>query len=206
MSAYVPLWVKSNFSFLEGASHPEELVETAAELGIERIALTDRDGVPGVVEAHVKARELGIRLIIGSEVTVEPPGGVVGSSGGAPSTIVLLAMDRGGYANLCRLVTAGRRRSAKGECSVRWPEVLEHAPGLIALWGGDSSLPVLAPDGDPGVDRLAGSRRETFGDRLHALVARHRRAEGPHVLPKVHGQVGQAEGLVVGDGAAGHLA
>src|SRR4029079_5999267 len=61
--SYVPLWCKSNFSFLEGASHPQELVETAAELGISALALTDRDGVYGMVEAHVEARQRGVKLI-----------------------------------------------------------------------------------------------------------------------------------------------
>ena len=103
MSSYVPLWCKSNFSFLEGASHPDELVEEAYRLGLPAIALTDRDGVYGVVRAHVKARELGIKIIIGSQVTIDDG-----------STIVLLSRDRGGYANLCRLLTKGRLRSEKG--------------------------------------------------------------------------------------------
>ena len=63
MSAYVPLWVKSNFSFLEGASHPDELVEAAVERGLTAMALTDRDGVQGIVRAHVKARELGLNNV-----------------------------------------------------------------------------------------------------------------------------------------------
>src|SRR5881396_1077158 len=102
MSSYVPLWCKSNYSFLEGASHPDELVEEACRLGLPAIALTDRDGVYGVVRAHVKAREMGMKLIIGSQVTVADG-----------STIVLLAQDRSGYANLCRLITKGRLRSEK---------------------------------------------------------------------------------------------
>ncbi|MGH7929586.1 MAG: PHP domain-containing protein, partial [Candidatus Binatia bacterium] len=77
MSSYVPLWCKSNFSFLEGASHPDELVEEAYRLGIAAVALTDRDGVYGVVRAHVKAREIGLKLIIGSEVTLDDGGSVV---------------------------------------------------------------------------------------------------------------------------------
>ena len=68
---YVPLWCRSNFSFLDGASHPDELVEQAHALGIEALALTDRDGVHGMVRAHVKAKELGVRLIVGAEVTVD---------------------------------------------------------------------------------------------------------------------------------------
>ncbi|MCZ6793137.1 MAG: error-prone DNA polymerase [Planctomycetota bacterium] len=159
---YVPLWCKSNFSFLEGASHPEELVEACERLGVEALALTDRDGVHGVVEAHVRARELGVRLIIGSEVTLEDD-----------STIVLLATNRRGYANLCRLITRGRRRSPKGESVVTWEEVCAHAEDLIALWGGERSLLVGV------VEPLFVARnlRDAFGDRLYALAARHRRAE-----------------------------
>ena len=125
MLAYVPLWCKSNFSFLEGASHPDELVEEVYRLGLPAIAVTDRDGVYGIVRAHVKARELGMKLIIGAQMTVDDE-----------STIVLLAQDRAGYANLCRLITKGRLRSEKGQSVVTWDEVCEHAIGLIALWGG----------------------------------------------------------------------
>jgi error-prone DNA polymerase len=164
MSVYVPLWCKSNFSFLEGASHPEELVEACTHLGLDALALTDRDGVYGVVEAHAKARELGIRLIIGSELTLDDD-----------STLTLLAMDREGYANICRLLTRGRRRSPKGECSVTWQEVCEHAAGVIALWGGDRSL--LVHDVDPVF--VAHDLCAAFGDRLYALAARHRRADEP---------------------------
>ena len=68
MSFYVPLWCKSNFSFLEGASHPDELVDEAYRLGLPAIALTVRDGVYGVVRAHVKAREVGIKVMIGCDL------------------------------------------------------------------------------------------------------------------------------------------
>ena len=69
MAPYVPLYCKSNFSFLEGASHPEELVETCTSLGVETLALTDRDGVYGIVEAHVKARgDLWLRLETGTHI------------------------------------------------------------------------------------------------------------------------------------------
>ena len=162
MSSYVPLWCKSNFSFLEGASHPDELVEEANRLGLPVLALTDRDGVYGVVRAHVKAREAGLHLIIGSQVTVDD---------GSP--IVLLAQDRSGYANLCRLLTAGRLRSEKGESVVTWDEVCRHATGLIALWGGDQSSVVreVAPD------EIAGNLHDAFGDRLYGMIARHWRED-----------------------------
>ena len=193
MDAYVPLWVKSYHSFLEGASSPEELVEEAKTLGLSCLALTDRDGLYGAVRAHVKAREVGIRLIIGAQVTVgeiekpeslirkeadgrepdargqKPP--VAGSR--ADTFLVLLAMDRAGYANLCRLLTRGRLRSPKGESRVDWPEVCWHAEGLIALWGGEGSL--IAGEADPvPVARLL---KEAFGDRLYAAIDRHHRAE-----------------------------
>ena len=174
---YVPLWCRSNFSFLEGASHPDELVEQAHALGIETLALTDRDGVHGMVRAHVKAKELGVRLIVGAEVTVDAAAdaAAVSATGDAAqlSTCVLLASNRTGYANLCRLITAGRRRRPKGESRVTWPEVCERAEGLIALWGGDRSL--LIRDAEPRA--VAGPLREAFGDRLYALAARHRCAE-----------------------------
>jgi error-prone DNA polymerase len=162
MSSYVPLWCKSNFSFLEGASHPDELIEEAHRLGLPGLAVTDRDGVYGIVRAHVKARELGLRLIVGSQVTAE-----------AESTIILLAQDRSGYANLCRLLTAGRLRSEKGESAVTWDEIYQHAVGLIALWGGDHSM--IIAEVEP--REIAGNLRDAFGDRLYGMIARHRRED-----------------------------
>ena len=162
MASYAPLWCKSNFSFLEGASHPDELVEEAARLGIRSMALTDRDGVYGLVRGFLKARELGIQLITGSQVTLEDG-----------SHLVLLAMDRSGYANLCNLISDGRLRSPKGESVVRWREVCERAAGLIALWGGDGSL--LAGASEPVF--VARDLIDAFGDRAYAMVTRHRNAE-----------------------------
>ncbi|MBI2366000.1 MAG: DNA polymerase III subunit alpha, partial [Deltaproteobacteria bacterium] len=153
---------KSNFSFLEGASHPDELVEEAHRLGLPALAVTDRDGVYGIVWAHVRAREVGLKLIIGSQVSVADG-----------STIVLLAQDRGGYANLCRLLTTGRLRSEKGESAVGWDEICAHASGLIALWGGEESLIV----GDAEPNEVAGKLRDSFDDRLYGLLTRHRHEE-----------------------------
>jgi len=163
-ASYAPLWCKSNFSFLEGASHPEELVEAAPRLGLPGLALTDRDGVHGAVRAHVTARALGVRLVLGAQATLDDG-----------SRLLLLAADRGGWANLCRLLTKGRLRSPKGESRVTVAEVAEHAAGLLALLGGEGSL--LAAEEEGPAERAAGALRDAFGDRLHALVARHRRAE-----------------------------
>jgi error-prone DNA polymerase len=170
---YTPVWCKSAFSFLEGASHPEELVDEAHRLGLRAIALTDRDGVYGVVRAHVAARETGCRLIPGAEATLTDG-----------SMIVLLARDRGGYANLGRLLTRGRLRSPKGHCAVTWDEVCAHAHGLLALWGGDRSR--LAGEEDP--HATAGAVREAFGDALYALVPRHRRDTDPRREARVRGR------------------
>ena len=221
---YASLWCKSGYSFLEGASHPEELVEEAHRLGIRALASADRDGVYGMVRAHVKARELGIQLICGAQVTIAAPGStlvaspitvglhgeefhgrgpgwgvdtddlepaipVTGRRGRtkrskprqvslapaevAPSTLVLLAIDRAGWANLTRLLTIGRRRCDKGAAIVTWPEVCARAGGLIALWGGDDSLLAGDPDPDP---RVVSDLITAFGDRLYAMVVRHRRA------------------------------
>jgi error-prone DNA polymerase len=83
--------------------------------------------------------------------------------------ILLLARDRCGYANLCRLLTAGRLRSEKGESIVTWDEICRHASGLLALWGGDQSLVVgeIEPEG------VAGNLYEAFSDRLYCMVTRH---------------------------------
>jgi error-prone DNA polymerase len=152
------LWCKSHFSFLEGASSPDELVERAAQLGLPALALTDRDGVPGIPSAWVAAKGAPLKLITGSQVSVDDG-----------TSIVLLAQDRRGYANLCRLVTAGAMRAPKGQGVVRWDEVAAHAEGLLALWGGRESL--LIADDEP--QGTMTTLRDAFGDRLHALAARH---------------------------------
>ncbi len=174
---YAPLWCKTHFSFLEGASAPAELVETAGALGLPALAVTDRDGVYGIPGAHIAARaqDDGPRLIVGSEVTIDDG-----------STIVLLAAEQAGYANLCRLITHGRLRCAKGLSSVAWPEVAAHANGLLALWGGARSrLAAASHDALATGERalplrqVVGMLREAFADRLYALVARHRSDDEP---------------------------
>jgi error-prone DNA polymerase len=166
LEPYAPLLCKSNFSFLEGASHPEELVERAADLGLPAIALTDRDGVYGVVRAHLKARELGVKLLIGSEVTIDD----------GPS-IVLLAANRTGYAHLCHLLTLGRRRCVKGESRVSWREVCAHAEGVLALWTRKSFSTQSDDRHDGAPQGRLGDLRDAFGDRRYALLTRHQRTD-----------------------------
>ena len=195
---YFPLYCKSNASFLEGASHPEELVEEAHRIGLGGIALTDRNGLYGAVRAHVAAREFAVRLVLGAEVLVRS-----GEDGPRedPGTIVLLARNQAGYRNLCRLLTRGLRRGPgispeigseedasaafpqetdeprpgppqQGSSSVTWREIAAHAEGLHALWGGGVSA-LRSEDAE--VDQPAQLLLEAFGDHLHFLLTRHRR-------------------------------
>ena len=118
---YAELHCKTNFSFLQGASHPDELVQRAAEFGYEALAVTDVNSVAGVVRAHAAAKEMGLKLIVGAEITPV----------GAPS-VVLWATGRAAYGRLARLITRGRRRAEKGECELTLNDIAEHAEGLVA--------------------------------------------------------------------------
>src|SRR5258706_13490340 len=100
---YAELHCLSNFSFLRGASHPEELVERAQALGYAALALTDECSLAGAVRAHLAAKECGLKLIFGTEVTLEDG-----------LKLVLLATERKSYGSICSLITTGRRRGKKG--------------------------------------------------------------------------------------------
>src|SRR3954462_8301421 len=118
---YAELDVTSNFSFLRGASHPDELVYTAAELGYRAIAITDRNTLAGVVRAHVAAKSCGLKLLVGSRLTLTD----------GPELLVW-APDRAAYARLCRLLTLGKQRVAKGEFQLSVEEFIVNSEGLIA--------------------------------------------------------------------------
>jgi error-prone DNA polymerase len=166
-ATYAALWVKSNYSFLEGASHPEELVGKAHELGLGAIAITDRDGVYGLVRAHLEAKKLGLPLVLGAQVTVVPKDecelpadGAIRSE--ARGNVVLLARDRAGYGSLTRLLSTGRLRSPKGESKVTLEELCGAAGGLVALTRTPAFLEPL---------------RDAYGDDAFALLVRHHTAE-----------------------------
>jgi error-prone DNA polymerase len=125
-STYTELHARSAFSFLEGASAPEELAAACKEHGMASMALLDRDGVYGSPRFYNAASKISIRAHIGAEVT-----------SAARWRYPLLVQSRAGYQNLCRLITMMKLRAAKGEGEVAPHEVAEHANGLICLTGGD---------------------------------------------------------------------
>src|SRR6267143_1095184 len=122
--SYIELPARSAFSFLRGASLPEQLAARAAELNYPAMALCDRDGVYGAPRFFAANREKGIRSIIGAELTMEDG-----------SILPVLVESRRGYQNLCRLITRAQLRSEKGQSAVRWAELPEFAEGLVALTG-----------------------------------------------------------------------
>jgi len=129
---YAELHCLSNFTFLRGASHPEELVEQAHELGYRALAITDECSVAGVVRAHVAAKKVGIQLLIGSEFTLDDG-----------LRFLLLATDREAYGNLSDLITQGRRNGTKGSYRLTRNDLMSGVPGCLALW-----LPVKTIDAD----------------------------------------------------------
>src|SRR5687768_12799986 len=132
---YAELHGRSYFSFLDGASSPEELVERAHALGYRALALTDVDGVYGAPRAHAAARRLGMTLILGAEVTValdEERARKLAPEG----RVVVLALDGKGWARLCRVLTTARMRHAKGSACATWEEVAHDGRGLVCLSGG----------------------------------------------------------------------
>mgnify|MGYP000229163440 CR=1 FL=1 len=120
--AYAELHCLSNFSFLRGASHPEELVRRADELGYEALAITDECSVAGVVRAHAAARERAVRLIVGSEFYLEDG-----------LHLVLLAPDRPAYGRLCALIALARSQAAKGHYRLDRQDLQDGIPGCLAL-------------------------------------------------------------------------
>ncbi|MBI1394990.1 MAG: DNA polymerase III subunit alpha [Betaproteobacteria bacterium] len=131
---FAELHCLSNFTFLRGASHADELVRRAARLGYRALAVTDECSVAGIVRAHEAAKEHALHLIVGTELTLAD----------GPK-LVLLATDREGYGNLCALVTLGRRRARKGTYHLTRDDLADGVPGCLVLWL--DAVP-LAPEED----------------------------------------------------------
>src|SRR5438105_6426260 len=177
--SYVELHANSAFSFLRGASFPEQLAQVAAELEMPALALLDRNGVYGSQRFSVAAREQKVRPIIGAELTMKDG-----------SLLPVLVASRLGYANLSSLLTQAHLRSnVKGECAVTWEELPKFAQGLVVLFGSGSagcqpaclgSLPktssALVCQSNHAVRQAAGQSRlaacapQTAEDRMQLLI------------------------------------
>ena len=181
---YVELHCCSAFSFLEGASLPEDIIAEAARLGMPAVALLDRDGMYGAPRFHMAARKAGIRAHVGAEISVAD----LGSQAGIPSwmpnkfsarpvRLPLLTENRTGYRNLCRLITRYKlREKGKGTGAATLAEIEEFAGGLVCLTGGDEGVVAasLARGGFEEARRNIKKLVETFGKRnVYVELQRH---------------------------------
>ncbi|HVM85656.1 MAG TPA: error-prone DNA polymerase [Candidatus Binatia bacterium] len=122
MTGYVELSAFTNFSFLEGAAHAEELVATAAALGHDAIAITDRNSLAGIARAHAAARKHQFRLVVGCRLEF-----------GDGCEVLVYPTDRFAYGRLCELLTLGRRRAPKGECHLDYADLAAGGEGMIVI-------------------------------------------------------------------------
>ena len=173
-SPFVHVDVRSFFSIKEGAFSPEALARRAAELGMPAVALADRDGIYGAARFVDACEREGVRPVLGASVTVREAGTLPLSKVGrrpVDASVVLLARDATGYANLCRLVTDAHMTGERGDPSLTPEQICAHAGGLFALLGPSSPPGALAAAGriDAG-RRAAEPYREAFGDRAFVAV------------------------------------
>jgi error-prone DNA polymerase len=153
---YAELQVTSHFSFLRGASSAEELFSQAALLGIEALAVVDRNSLAGVVRAHEAARTTGVRLIVGCRLDLTDG-----------MSLLVYPTDRDAYSRLCRLLSLGKGRAGKAKCQLEWSDVVAYGAGLIA---------VLLPDlADDTLALRLRHLREAFGDRAYMALTLRRR-------------------------------
>jgi error-prone DNA polymerase len=168
MAGYAELQVTSNFTFLRGGAHPEELVETAAALGHRAIAITDVNTLAGVVRAHVAAKAVGVRAIIGARLDLEDG-----------ASLLCLPTDRSAYGRLARLLTLGKRRAGKAECRLTRADVRDRAEGQILIVIPPASL---LEDGDSHEARGAFTTdlaewASLFPDSVYLAASVHYRGE-----------------------------
>jgi error-prone DNA polymerase len=148
LPAYAELHCVSNFSFLRGASHPEELVERAATLGYSALAITDECSLSGVVRAHVEAKRHKLHLLIGSELQL------TAADGTAHARLVLLATNRASYGHLSEFITRARMRAEKGTYQARIEDLEGEGAGAEHLAGLPGCLALLLPAQNDSLERL----------------------------------------------------
>ena len=185
---YVELHAASTFSFLEGASQPEGLIERAVELEMPAMALLDLNGVYGSARFHTSARRNGIRAHIGAEIAASdfgsrltPPAWLPHQHASAPVRLPLLCESRSGYQNLCQLVTQFKMREAtKAEGAAAWNDLEQYASGLVCLTGGDEGplAAALANGGEKAGREVVEKLMRIFGPRnVYIELQRHSERE-----------------------------
>ena len=155
-SRYTELQVTTHFSFLRGASSCEELFATAAVMGVEALAVVDRNSLAGVVRAHEAAKTTGVRLVVGCRLDLTEG-----------YSVLVYPTDRPAYSRLCRLLSLGKKRAGKARCELSWPDLVAYREGLIA---------VLVPDeADEDCAMRLRRLRDAFGDRAYMALTLRRR-------------------------------
>jgi error-prone DNA polymerase len=171
---YAELQVTTNFSFLRGAAHPDELVVTAAALGHAAIAITDHNSLAGVVRAHHAAKEVGLRLVIGCRLDLRDG-----------TSLLAFPEDRAAYGRLTRLLTLGKRRAPKGECHLDYADVVAH---------GDSQIVVVLPIDATDVAEFAIRVAADFTGRAYLAAHHLYRGDDMRRLARI-AALGEATGL-----------
>ncbi|NPD66648.1 error-prone DNA polymerase [Lichenicola cladoniae] len=182
MPDYVELQATSNYSFLRGASHVEELFLAAKELGLEAIAITDHNTLAGIARAHARAEEVGIPLIVGCRLELRD---------GLP--LLVYPTDRAAYSRLCRLLTLGKGRAGKGGFDITWKDLVSLGEGLLLI---------LLPDkADARLESELRRMRENFGDRCYLSLTLRRRPGDAVRLRRLHdlAQAARIPTVVTGD-------
>jgi len=166
---YAELHSSSAFSFLRGGSLPERLAEAAAENEIPVMAQLDRDNVSGAVRFHRRAKELGVKPVIGAEVTMFDG-----------TALPLIPVTLEGYQNLCQLLTAAKLRAEKGEHRATFDDLEQYSKGIVCLSGSpdDGLLPTAIRGGErPVVEHHLDRLRSIYKDRFYLELQRHLRRD-----------------------------
>src|ERR1700710_1967018 len=185
---YVELHAASAFSFLEGASQPETLIERAVALEMPAMALLDRNGVYGSARFHTSAKSNNIRAHIGAEIAVSsfgprltPPAWVPHQHVSQPARLPLLGESRAGYQNLCQLITQFKmRETTKQEGAANFDDLQQYAQGLVCLTGGDEgplAAALMRGGEEAGRDTVEQLIRIFGSGNVYVELQRHRERE-----------------------------